>query len=224
MMKLRRNLIMALGLLTIAAAVAVLAIPAARLTASDHADTAGNVNRQGADLTDVFIFPSPTNNNNVVLVMDVHGLIPAGQGGNFSFDSNVLYQFKMDISGDYVEDLVIQARFSGTGASQKVLVSGPAKPYTTGTTATFASPSRTIGAINTPFTIALPNNAGNMQVFAGVRSDPFFFDLTRFYSILPDRATPLTGKQVDYSSIMAAEQPPAAGLVPRLPPGLAGWL
>src|SRR3984885_4345949 len=53
------------------------------IKASDHADTAENFNRIGADMTDVFIFPSPENDDNVVLVMDVHGLIPAGQGASF---------------------------------------------------------------------------------------------------------------------------------------------
>ena len=32
---------------------------------------------------------------------------------------------KFDTTGDYVEDLVIQARFVGTGANQRVVVSGP---------------------------------------------------------------------------------------------------
>lgn len=36
-----------------------------------------------------------------------------------------------------------------------------------------------------------------MTAFAGVREDPFFIDLERLFAILPDRATPLTGNQVD---------------------------
>ncbi len=177
-----------------------------KLKASDHADTAENVNRPGADLTDVFIFPSPTNSANVVLAMDLHPLIPAGQGGSVSFDPNVLYQFKMDTSGDYVEDLVIQARFMGTGANQKVVIVGPSRPYTTGTTAVLGRPYPTVGTINTPF-----SPTPGMMVYAGARSDPFFFDLNRFYGILPDRMTPLTGKQVDYPSIMAADTPQING-------------
>ena len=86
------------------------------IRASDHADTAENYNRPGADLTDVFIFPSQENANNVVLVMNVHGLIPSGQRA--SFDPNVLYQFKIDTSGDSIEDLVVQAKFSGRGPQQ----------------------------------------------------------------------------------------------------------
>jgi Domain of unknown function (DUF4331) len=177
-----------------------------RMTASDHADTAENFNRIGADMTDVFLFPSPVDNNNVVVVMDVHGLIPAGQGGNVSFDPQVLYQMKFDITGDYVEDLVIQVRFVGNGPNQAVVVSGPAKPIMTGTTTAFGRPHATIGTINQTF-----SPAAGMQVFAGVRSEPFFFDLNRFYAILPDRMTPLTGQQVNFPSIMAANTPQVNG-------------
>ena len=54
-----------------------------------------------------------------------------------------------------------------------------------------------------------------MQVFAGL-ADPFFFDVGRFNAIFPDRATPLAGKQVDFSSIRAANTPQLPGF---LPPG-----
>jgi len=176
-----------------------------RAKASDHADTAENYNRIGADMTDVFIFPSPANDNNVVVVMDVHGLIPAGQT-NLGFDPQVLYQMKFDVTGDYVEDLVIQARFVGVGRNQTVVVSGPHKPATTGTTAIFGRPSLT-GPTNAVIgtTPGLPiaptatviGTTPNMKVFAGIRSEPFFFDLNRFFAILPDRGTPLTGAQVE---------------------------
>ncbi len=160
--------------------------------ASDHADTAENYNRIGADLTDLFIFPSPTNPDNVVLVMDVHGLIPAGQAGNVSFDPRVLYQFKIDTSGDNVEDLVIQAKFEGVGANQRVRFVGPITPPTIGTTSILGRPSRVTGRINQTF-----SPQAGVTVFAGAREDPFFIDLEQFFKIFPDRATPLTGKQVD---------------------------
>jgi len=178
---------------------------AARMNASDHADTAENFNRIGADITDLFIFPSTSNPANVVLVMDTHGLIPAGQR-NVSFDPQVLYQFKIDVTGDYVEDLVLQARFTGTGPNQRVLISGPAKPARTGTTTTFGRPYATTGTINTAF-----SPTAGMRVFAGMRSEPFFFDLDRTFQILPDRMTPLTGHQVDFPSIMAADTPQVNG-------------
>ena len=152
---------LAIGLLTTG--------PAARpARASDHADTAANFNRPGADLADVFIFPSLTNDHNVVLVMDVHPLIPAGQGGNVSFDPNVLYQFKVDVTGDHVEDLVLQVRFLGTGPGQRVIVSGPAKPLMTGTTSALIRPSGQLGTINQTFTVG--GHDGLRRVPAPTRS------------------------------------------------------
>jgi hypothetical protein len=122
--------LVAAGALTVPAALTTLLLNAPQVQSSDHADTTENVNRLGADMTDVFIFPNPADASRVVLVMNVRGLIPAGQAGNFSFDPDVLYQFKIDNSSplDYQEDLVIQARFGAAGPNQSVEISGPLRP------------------------------------------------------------------------------------------------
>lgn len=195
-------------LVAAALAVAVVGPSSAWLLASDHADTAEIVNRIGADLTDVFIFPSATNPDNVVLVLDAHGLIPGGVT-NVSFDPRVLYQFKIDNTGDNVEDLVIQVKFGNPGPHQRVYVAGPYKPFTTGTTAIFARRHAIVGEINESF-----QSVAGMQVFAGLRADPFFFDVGQFNRIFPDRKTPLTGKQVDFASIKAANTPQQPGFLP----------
>ncbi|MDX2036162.1 MAG: DUF4331 family protein [Isosphaeraceae bacterium] len=160
--------------------------------ASDHADTAENVNRISIDLTDLYIFPSATDPSKVVFVMCVRGLIPTGQGATASFDPSALYQFKIDNTGDSVEDLVIQARFQGAGPQQKVHISGPAKPSSIGTRNVFGRRQPGVGTINQTF-----QAAPGIQVFAGVREEPFFLDLEQFYTIFPDRMTPLTGMHVD---------------------------
>ena len=118
--------------------------------------------------------------------MSVHPLIPAGNPNKVVFDPNVLYQFKIDNTGDNVEDLVIQARFQGTGLNQKVFISGPVKPSRTGTTTQFETAYATTGTFNTAF-----SPTANMKVFAGLRSDPFFIDLDQLFKILPDRSYPL---------------------------------
>lgn len=159
--------------------------------ASDHADTPDIAANPGTDISDVFAFPSSDNPNNVVLAMNVHPLIGPGQGNTVSFDPNVLYQFKIDTYGDGLEDKVIQVRFSGTGASQKVTVSGPIKPDVVGTTTTLTNPYSVTGSINQTF-----SPATGIKVFCGPREDPFFFDLEQFLKIFPDRATPLTGKPI----------------------------
>lgn len=158
---------------------------ARRATSSDHADTVQTVAKPGTDLSDLHIFPG-ANANNVVLALSVRPLIPAGQSANFSFDEDVLYQFKIDTTGDNVEDLVIQARFEGTGANQRVFIAGPVKPSRLGTTTVFERPYGVRGRIGVPFT-----PSPGIQVFAGAREDPFFLDLDQLIAILPDRGAAL---------------------------------
>ena len=150
----------------------------------------------------------PTNPDNVVLVLDAHSLNPPGVTDVY-FDPLVLYQFKIDNNGDNVEDLVIQVKFGNPGPDQAVYVAGPFKPFTTGTTAIFARRLPGVGTINQSF-----QPVAGMQVFAGLRADPFFFDVGRFYQIFPDRKTPLTGNQVDFASIKAANTPQEPGFLP----------
>ncbi len=158
---------------------------------SDHQDSPATIAHPGADITDPYIFPSPSNPNNVVLVMNVHPLIPMGQGLSTYFDPGVLYQMKFDTTSENgatlaqspVENLVIQFQAGAPGASQPIFVNGPAKPTTTGATRNTAVGFTGQGVINAPFTLA----NGQIQVFAGAREDPFFFDLAQFLKILPDR-------------------------------------
>lgn len=173
-----------LGLAALAAPIALLGVG----KASDHADTPDIAANPGTDITDVYVFPSETNRDNVVLVMNVHPLIAPGQGLATTFDPNVLYQFKIDQNGDGLEDAVIQAKFSGTGPNQTVAISGPIHPSTRGTRNRLEEPYDKSGKINTNFS---PHRG--MVAFAGAREDPFFFDLEQFFNIFPDRATPLSG-------------------------------
>lgn len=179
-----------LGSLTVIAALAAafllyLSHPA---RSSDHQDSPVTLGRPGADITDPYIFPAPDNPNNVVMVMNVHPLIPSGQGPNTFFDPGVLYQMNFDgidenthaPSQSISQTFVIQFAAGAPGTNQQIQVFGPAHPATTGNEATLLKPSGS-GTINTPFTV------GDMKIFAGAREDPFFFDLSQFLKILPDR-------------------------------------
>jgi len=158
---------------------------------SDHADTPEIAARPGADLTDVYLFPSPSDSSKVVLAMNVHPLIMPGQGINTIFDPNVLYQFKIDTNGDAVEDLVIQAQFEGRSHRQAVQIRGPLPPIRIGALNTPLRGAPVTGSINTKIT------SKSMKIFAGAAEDSFFFDLEQFFNILPDRATPLTGVAIE---------------------------
>lgn len=151
---------------------------------SDHADTAEIASSPGTDLTDVFMFPSKTNNKNIVLAMCVNPLITSANAATARFDPNVLYQFKIDNNGDAVEDVVIQAKFDNS-TPQKVQIAGPIRPSSPGTVNVFEKPFATSGTINGTF-----SPTAGMTVFTGVREDPFFFDLEQFFTIFPDRGVP----------------------------------
>ena len=157
--------------------------------ASDHQDTPEVELNPLADMTDVYVFPSPAAGR-IVLVMNSRAFLTPAQSGSASFDRNLLYQFKVDNTGDAVEDWVIQVTFTGTGASQEVQVRGPIAPPVVGAMNNevgSAVPSLT-GRIGTPL-----GSAGGLQVFAGPRDDPFFLDLEQFFRIIPDRK-PVTGQ------------------------------
>ncbi len=173
------------------ASVAAPAILLGTSHASDHADTPDIAANPGTDITDVHLFPSPNSPDRVVLSMCVHPLIAPGAGTTTAFDPNVLYQFKIDSSGDGVEDLVIQARFSGSDpATQKVMISAPTKPIMTGSLSKQVNMYAVKGTINAGF-----SPASGVNVFAGGREDPFFFDLEQFFNIFPDRAVPLGAQE-----------------------------
>ena len=155
---------------------------------SDHQDSPVTIGRPGADITDPYIFPAPDNSKNVVIVMNVHPLIPSGQGPTTFFDPGVLYQMNFDgvdenghgPSQSITQSFVIQFSAGTPGPNQQIQVYGPAHPTTTGNQSTLAKLAGS-GTINSAFTV------GDMKVFAGAREDPFFFDLAQFLKILPDR-------------------------------------
>ena len=150
-------------------------------SASDHQDTLYlATNRPGADLTDVFVFPA-ADPKNVVLAMDVHPLIPAGEGTTAHFDPGVMYQFHIAHGkANFSQDQVIQFKATGAGDDQKITMYGP-KRGPGGLTATWATPMGS-ATYDTPTPIGR-----GVMVYAGPRQDPFYFDLARFLQIVPDR-------------------------------------
>ena len=163
-----------------------------RVLASDHQDTPEVELNPRMDVNDVYAFPGSAAGR-IVLVMTTSSPI-AGQSA--SFDSNLLYQFKIDNTGDASEDLVMQLTFDdGVGANQKFTLRGPVAPATTGTRNTVVS----TGTVVTGNVGTAAGSAPGVQVFTGLRADPFVIDLEQFFAIIPDRrpstgplSTPLT--------------------------------
>jgi hypothetical protein len=174
----------------LAVAVTASALGVKRGLASDHQDTADVELNPSTDMTDVYAFPG-SSADRIALVLDSWALLtPAeAQPGVTSFDDNLLYQFKIDNTGDAVEDQVIQVTFHGSGANQTVEVRGPIAPPVLGAmrnTVSSSTPTLT-GNVATVL-----GSASGMQLFAGPRQDPFYIDLEQFFRILPDRK-PVSG-------------------------------
>jgi len=156
-------------------------------TASDHQDTPEVELSPRLDINDVYVFPGSSPDRLVLAVTTSSPLTPAGSA-NASFDPEILYQIKVDNTGDAVEDLVIQFTFEGTGTGQQITLRGPVAPTQTGARTRQVDAAPTLrGAINTVL-----GSADGVQLFAGLREDPFFIDLEQFFKIIPDRA-PVTG-------------------------------
>jgi len=156
-------------------------------SASDHQDTPEVELSPRMDVNDVYAFPGASADR-IVLAMTTSSPITPAQSSGAAFDPNLLYQLKIDNTGDGVEDKVIQITFSGSGTNQQVTVRGPVAPAQTGTMNTLVSSGTSVmGATNSNL-----GSATGMQVFAGIRDDPFFLDLEQFFRIVPDRK-PVSG-------------------------------
>lgn len=168
----------------VVAGIAALGV-AQRVYASDHQDTPEVELNPRSDINDLYAFPG-SSADRIALVLTTSSPI-AGQSA--SFDPNLLYQIKIDNTGDAVEDLVFQVTFDdGVGAAQKYTVRGPVAPSTTGVKNTLI----TTGPVVTGTVGTAAGSTSATQVYAGLRADPFVIDLEQFFNILPDRR-PSTG-------------------------------
>lgn len=158
------------------------------LLASDHQDTPEVELNPAMDINDVYAFPG-SSADRIALVLTTSSPITPAQSAAAGFDPNLLYQLKVDNTGDGVEDKVFQITFTGTGSSQQVTVRGPVAPAQTGPMNTIVANAPTLtGTTNTTV-----GSAAGIQAFAGIRDDPFFLDLEQFFRIVPDRK-PVSGE------------------------------
>jgi hypothetical protein len=172
-----------------AAALVVTAAAASVVLASDHQDTPFVELNQRYDVNDVYAFPAASPDRVVLVLGTSSPLTPAGTPtAAFGDQNEVLYQLKVDNTGDGKEDLVFQFTFSGPAGNQRVRMQGPARPNEVGTAnSLIVGPRELQGATNTVL-----GSATGTQLFAGPRDDPFFLDLETFFRIIPDRK-PETG-------------------------------
>lgn len=152
---------------------------------SDHIDGT-NVAGTTSDISDFYAFEGQ-NPDNTVFIATIQGILnPGGVTENASFDEDVLVEFNIDNTGDFVEDIVIQAIKRG----DSIHFFGPTAPNQTGLESeVITTASHNIVRISTTEESFITNENG-MSFFAGPRRDPFYFDANRFIDVAAGEAAP----------------------------------
>ena len=137
--------------------------------AADHRDAPALLTEHGGDkkldINDVYVFQSPANSKNTVLVMTVNPLTIPGESASFS--STGAYEFNIDTNGDAIQDITYSVKFQPLrGGKQAYSVKEIRR------NARMLTPTAQTGKITTI--------TGGIKVTAGLFDDPFFFDLDAF--------------------------------------------
>lgn len=137
--------------------------------AADHRDAPALLTANGGDpkldINDVYVFQSPANSKNTVLVMTVNPFtIP---GDNPAFSSTGVYEFNVDTNGDAIEDITYSIKFRARNRVTQLFSVTEQRRVSK-----VLVPSATTGRTT--------NGVGGIKVTAGLFDDPFFFDLDAF--------------------------------------------
>lgn len=170
--------VLALGL-TAGVAIAVGGGPSGA-GAADHLDAPGLTPPGGdvrLDLTDIYAFRAA--GGRTALILNVNGFSKAGQQATFATGvpivratKGVSYNLRIDNNGDAKEDVVLGVTFGNPNKQgvQKLQVRRNGKVILNGKTSRFGK--------------VVANKGKGVRAFAGMRDDPFFFDLDGFLNIL----------------------------------------
>jgi len=170
-----------------------------QLKASDHDDGESNIKSRNTNLTDLYVFredwqtDNPAHNGNLIMIMNTNPRsLPRQQ---YFFNTLALYNVHVSRRGSRndavtgVEDMRFEFSFGAPVNDQQPVRlqihrfnNGQAVSTETFTNAgtTTACPSPLNGS-PTPVTNTVATSGGTVTFFAGLREDPFFFDVDAFF-------------------------------------------
>ncbi|MGZ3625508.1 MAG: DUF4331 family protein [Ktedonobacteraceae bacterium] len=128
------------------------------------------------NITDLYVFRKTGDEHKSILIMNVNPMPPKLAD---AFDPTALYEFRIDTNGDAVADIAFRVTFSDFENGKQAATVRRA----TGAQAASDGDSGEIIIANAPVSFddqAKITEAGTYRFFAGIRSDPFFFDLMGF--------------------------------------------
>lgn len=171
------------------------AFGAYRAIASDHDDGVSQNKNQNTNLTDLFVFREKDQNpavttDDLIFIMNCNPRsLPQNQ---YYFATDARYEFHVTRISDVnaaatgKEDVLLRYEFSEPDANkqQKVTLTAIRDGETlTSTTTTGNQSIFTTPLGRDPINNTLSIGGQNMTVFAGLREDPFFFDVQRFFQV-----------------------------------------
>lgn len=172
-----------------------LGLGSGQVTASDHDDGTTDTKTQNTNLTDLYVFTetsqnSSANDGDLIFIMNTNPRSLPRQ--SYFFNTSARYQFnvtRIDDNDDVPTgkvDAVLRFEFAApdTNNQQKVTITAIRDGRSKSTTTTTGSAS----VMTTPLDDAPINNeieldGETLTVFAGLREDPFFFDVERYFQV-----------------------------------------
>jgi Domain of unknown function (DUF4331) len=189
-------LIMGACVLTTGAAIGL------KLHAADHKDGPAAMADPAADITDTYAWMS-TDKTKVTLVMDVYPNAPAGT----MFSDQTLYVFHLNSAATYGGTATETKIICGFDSSQKITCWVGADEMVTG---------------DASATAGITSASAKTKVFAGLRDDPFFFNLTGFKAVAAAVAAAAPSLTFDGSGCPALDTATSSALVAQLSHGTSG--
>ncbi|MBC7691968.1 MAG: DUF4331 family protein [Methylotenera sp.] len=168
------------------------------LIASDHDDGSQSTSQNSMNLTDLYAFreDNQTSNaadaGNLVLIMDSNGHTPAGQqvffntGGLYDFHVSRVAAAGVNTAPAGKDDVIVRFEFGEPDQKQQQTITvsaikdGQTLQSTGGKAVTTSFSASKAGKINQN---KLKIGNSEISVFAGLREDPFFFDVQQFFKV-----------------------------------------
>jgi len=169
MMRIKNKITLTIKLVSYAVFVAV----GVSAMASEHREAAAIYEDPTADITDFYAYISPNDLTKLVMAMNVNGLASPISPESYQFSNDVRYNFNIDTNGDAKVDYKIKVLFSKPNESlnQKIKVEFNHDLELIGES-TF-----TTSYASTPPAPVINEGPQGIKFFAGLRDDPFFFDI-----------------------------------------------
>jgi hypothetical protein len=192
----RAHLIIGACVLTTGAAIGL------KLHAADHKDGPAAMADPAADITDTYAWMS-TDKSKVTLVMDVYPNAPAGT----MFSDQTLYVFHLNSAATYGGTATETKIICGFDSGQKITCWVGADEMVTG---------------DASVTAGITSASAKTKVFAGLRDDPFFFNLTGFKAVAAAVAAAAPSLTFDGTGCPALDTATSSALVAQLSHGTSG--